>query len=369
MLFSSSTRQSSLRFLFVADQNASLVGRLLRATTTCRTSPPAAVRIPPITRSYVTRAHPKAVPIYPIIEALQLVMDNAAQRLEKRQQKERIYNERLERNKEHPPTEGKYVGKVMPPWKRGNPDETIELALNLNLDPRKPGQSLRGSVTLPHGTGRKIGNCVVFTEDPEAQERARQAGAYLAGGEALVDQIVAGDVPVNALQFSVGTPEIMPMLNKKAARLLGPRKLMPNVKVGTLVETTDELVAAVEALVTGKEVMYRTETDGIVHVPVGKHSIGLEKILENLGAVLQEIFKVRPEQYGKGKQKKAAKKGQTLKKTQSQYLLRAHVSSTQSPGFRVDLRTVDPNSPFFLSSLDPHTPVAPVVTTPTTMAA
>jgi len=241
----------------------------------------------------------------------------------------------------------------MPPWTRNHPDETIELALNLNLDPRKPGQALRGSLTLPHGTGKKTANCVVFTTDLEAQEKALAAGASHAGGESLVDSIVQGEIPVDTFQASLATKEIMPYITKKAARLLGPRQLMPNVKVGTLVETTDELVEAVQTQVSGKELTYRTEQDGIVHVPVGKYSFGIEKLLDNIGAVMKELFEVKPENYGKGKKKSVGKKGQAQKKTQAQYLLRAHVCSTQSPSFRIDLRTVDPSNPFFLSSLDP----------------
>jgi len=237
----------------------------------------------------------------------------------------------------------------MPAWTRGHPDETIELALNLNLDPRKPGQSLRGSVSLPHGTGKKTANCVVFTNDAEAQEKALAAGAYRAGGESLVDEIVQGDIPVTSFQASVATKDLFPALSKKAARLLGPRKLMPNAKVGTLVDTAEELVEAVRTQVSGKELMYRTEKDGIVHVAVGKYSMGKDKILENIGELLKELFNAKPESYGKGKQKVAAKKGQAVKKTQPQYVLRAHICSTQSKGFRIELRTIDPTSPFFMT--------------------
>ena len=346
-MISSLTRNSSLRSL-VADYGI-LLGHCRSSTVVLATKSTAAAA----TRTYVTRAHPQPKPVYPIIEALELVFDDVTQRRAKRERKERIYNERLAKHKENPNPDPKYTGKTMPPWTRGHPDETIELALNLNLDPRKPGQALRGSLILPHGTGRKAGNCVVFTENEAAQEMARAAGAYLVGGEELVDQIVSGEIPIDTLQSSIAMPDIMPVLTKKASRLLGPRKLMPNVKVGNVVDNTDDLVAAVQAQVAGKEVMYRTETDGIVHVPVGKHSFGLDKILENIGAVVHEIFNVRPDSYGKGKQKKAAKKGQALKKTQPQYVLCAHVCSTQSPGFRVELRTLDPTSPFFLTSLDP----------------
>jgi len=293
------------------------------------------------TRSYVSRAHPKPIPTFPITEALQFVLEDCERRREKRERKEIFYNMRVEKQKEQ--------NKTMPAWTRGHPDETIELALNLNLDPRKPGQSLRGSVSLPHGTGKKTANCVVFTNDPEAQEKALAAGAYRAGGESLVDEIVQGDIPVTSFQASVATTDIFAALSKKAARLLGPRKLMPNAKVGTLVDTPEELVEAVRTQVSGKELMYRTEKDGIVHVAVGKYSMGKDKILENIGEFLKELFNAKPESYGKGKQKVAAKKGQAVKKTQPQYVLRAHICSTQSKGFRIELRTIDPTSPFFMT--------------------
>jgi large subunit ribosomal protein L1 len=227
-------------------------------------------------------------------------------------------------------------------------DETIELAINLNVDPRKPGQALRGSITLPNGTGKQF-QCIVFTDQDDLAQAALAKGVKYAGGAQLMDDILAGNVPLDTLDRAVGTTgEVMNLLSKKGvARLLGPRKLMPNAKNGTLV-TASELLDTVENQMAGKEVLYRTEREGVVHVPIGKASFGVPKLLENAGAVMTEIYAVKPEQYGRGK--KSNKKGPVGKGTK--YLLKAYMSSTQGPSFLLDPRTVDPNSPFFLTSVD-----------------
>lgn len=302
-------------------------------------------------RAYVSRAHPTPTPSYPVIEALNLVITDVKRRRKKRLVCEKFYNKRRAYALAGENVDPKYEGKEMPPWTRKHPDETIELVLNLNLDPRKPGQSLRGSVQLPHGTGRKSGNCVAFSLNEDAQAKALAAGASHAGGEELIDQIIQGDIPIDTIEYSAATKDILPILTRKAARLMGPRKILPNIKDGTLVETTDELVGAVVKQVSGKEFMYRTEKEGIIHAIVGKESFGVEKLLDNVGAFMRAIFDVRPDNYGRGKVKKGKrKKGQAEKKTQPQYLLRTHLTSSQGPSFRVDIRTVDPSSPFFLSS-------------------
>ena len=172
---------------------------------------------------------------------------------------------------------------------------------------------------------------------------ALKAGAKHAGGTWLMDALLSGEVPVDSLYRSLATTDMMTPLSKKVARLLGPRGLMPNAKTGTLVPP-DDLIAALATQVAGKEVQYRTEREGVVHVPVGKASFGAPKLLENIGAVMQEIYAVKPEQYGKGKKKNVGKA--------AKYLLKAYLSSTQSPSFGLDPRTVDPNSPFFLTSVE-----------------
>lgn len=278
-------------------------------------------------RSYVSRAHPTVKPVFAVNEALDDVLQDIENRNHRRQR-------RWERNAKTP--EERKENKHM--------DETIELAINLNVDPRKPGQSLRGSIALPNGTGNTF-SCVVFTDDDDLAEAALQAGAKHAGGTAVMDAILSGEIPVNGLDRSLATSSIMAPLSKKLARLLGPRGLMPNAKTGTLVEPSDVL-ATLETQVMGRDVQYRTEREGVVHVPVGKSSFGAEKLLENIGAVMKEIFAVKPEQYGKGKKNnKSVGKG-------TKYLLKAFISSTQGRSIGLETRTVDPNSPFFLTSVE-----------------
>jgi large subunit ribosomal protein L1 len=311
-----------------------------------------------IARAYVTRAHPKQIPEYPVPEALQTILEGVHKRRLLRQRKA----ERLAKAAAAPANSSAAAPDaaaaapptVQPARILNHPDETIELVVNLNLDPRKPGQALRGSVTLPHGTGKKGVNCVVFTNDEGAVAQALAAGAAHAGGESIVDDILAGTISVDSIQAALATPDIMPLLTKKAARLLGPRGLMPNPKVGTLLPTIPELLSALDTQLAGKEVSYRTEKEGIIHVPVGKDNFGPEKLLDNIGAVMKTIFDAKPDSYGKGKKKKSsAKKGQAKTTKQPKYLLRASLSSTQGPGVRMDLRTVDPTSAFFLTVVDP----------------
>ena len=276
-------------------------------------------------RSYISRAHPQPSPVFAVNEALDDLLKDISQRRRRRQRK--------------------WVRNATTPDEikdKKHPDETIELSINLNLDPRKPGQALRGSISLPNGTGKTF-NCIVFTDDEELTEAALKAGAKHAGGTWLMDALLSGEVPVDSLDRSLATTDMMTPLSKKVARLLGPRGLMPNAKTGTLVPP-DDLIAALATQVAGKEVQYRTEREGVVHVPVGKASFGAPKLLENIGAVMQEIYAVKPEQYGKGKKKNVGKA--------AKYLLKAYLSSTQSPSFGLDPRTVDPNSPFFLTSVE-----------------
>jgi large subunit ribosomal protein L1 len=220
-----------------------------------------------------------------------------------------------------------------------NQDETVEVAVNLNLDPRKPGQALRGSLTLPNGTGKKI-SCVVFTANAELAQKCLEQGALHAGGEELVDKVLAGEIPVDSFQRTLATQEIMGAVSKQLARLLGPRGLMPSPKLSTVFKSPEELLTSLEQ--QAKNVTYRTESSGIVHVPVGKGSFSNEQLLENIQSVFQTLQEVKPDFYGKGK-KSSKKVGKNVK-----YFLKAHLSSSQGEGVKVDLRTVDPSSPFFM---------------------
>jgi large subunit ribosomal protein L1 len=222
-----------------------------------------------------------------------------------------------------------------------NQDETVELAINLNLDPRRPGQALRGSLLLPHGTGKKI-ICLVLTKDEGVAEMAKAQG-HQAGGAELLEKILSGDVPLDTFQRALCTKDILSDVQKKAARLLGPRGLMPNPKTNTVFEEGFTLLEMLQQ--QSNTITYRTESSGILHFPIGKGSFENHQLLDNLQAICQTVQDQKPESYGKGKKKK--KMGKNVK-----YWLRAHLTSTQGKGVRMDLRTVEPTSPFFMKEAE-----------------
>ena len=225
-------------------------------------------------------------------------------------------------------------------------DETVELALQLNLDPRKPGQSLRGSISLPHGNGKKFG-VAVFTEDVKLAEQLLERGAVAAGGEELIDSIKDGTTSISLFERTLASPGMMSKLSP-VARILGPRGLMPNPKLNTIIPNNEnDMLDALDVQMSGVT-NYRTDPQGIVRLGIGKCSFGKDKLLDNIREMMNEIQSVKPESFGKGK-----KKGQKKKKVASKgtkYYLKAHLSTTQSKGsVLVDLRTLDPTSSFFLS--------------------
>lgn len=242
-----------------------------------------------------------------------------------------------------------------------NQDETIELALNLNLDPRKPGQALRGSCSLPHGTGKTV-SVVVFTNDAElAKSIQEQAGggdegeggkgSVVAGGENLISDLADGTIPLT-FDRALATPEIMSSL-APLARLLGPRGLMPNAKVGTIVPPS-QMMDTIKQQQAG-QIHYRTDKAGIVHAGVAKGSFDKNQIVENVQAFMNEMQEVKPESFGKGKKKGGGGKGKSGGgggNKNAKYYLKAHVSSTQGKGVPVDLRTVDPTSTFFMGEIE-----------------
>jgi large subunit ribosomal protein L1 len=188
-------------------------------------------------------------------------------------------------------------------------DETVEIAVRLGVDPRQADQNVRGTVTLPHGTGKKV-RVAVFAKG-EKEREAHEAGADVVGGEELVKKISEQ----GWLEFdkAIATPDMMGLVGR-IGKILGPRGLMPNPKVGTV---TFDVAKAVSELKAGK-VEYRVEKAGIVHVPIGKRSFGPERLAANASALLASLIKAKP----------AAAKGN--------YLLTVAVSATMSPGVRVD---------------------------------
>ena len=188
-------------------------------------------------------------------------------------------------------------------------DETMEIAVRLGVDPRQADQNVRGTVILPHGTGKSV-RILVFAKG-EKEREAQEAGADYVGGEDLVKKITTE----NWLDFdkAIATPDMMGLVGR-IGKILGPRGLMPNPKVGTV---TFDVAKAVSELKAGK-VEYRVEKAGIVHVPIGKVSFGPEKLNENARALLNSLIRAKP----------AAAKGN--------YLLSISVASTMGPGVKVD---------------------------------
>ena len=300
-------------------------------------------------RSYVTRAHAAPTPTVAIHAAVRDVLDEMdarhTRRLERWESNKTDRVEQrvaylLERGRPGAPTPDAVREDASSlPYRRM--DETVELALQLNLDPRKPGQSLRGSMKLPHGNGRSFG-VAVFTDDPDLARRATEAGAVAAGGASLVESIKDGTTPLSSFQRTLATSEMTSQLSS-VARLLGPRGLMPNPKIGTIVPR-DGLLDALALQMSGVS-NYRTDKEGIVRLGVGRGSFGMEKILDNVREIMNEIHGVKPESFGKGKK---GQKGKIAKGTK--YYLKAHLSATQGRGsVLVDIRTLDPTSAFFMS--------------------
>ena len=187
-------------------------------------------------------------------------------------------------------------------------DETIEIAMNLGVDPKHADQMVRGVCNLPNGSGRTM-RVGVFARGAKADE-ARAAGADVVGAEDLVEKIQGGWLEFDS---AIATPDMMGLVGR-LGRVLGPRNLMPNPKVGTV---TMDVGKAVRELKAGR-IEFRTEKTGIVHAPIGKISFGTEKIKGNLVTLLEQLHRLKP-QTAKGK-----------------YWKSVTLSSTMGPGIRID---------------------------------
>jgi large subunit ribosomal protein L1 len=187
-------------------------------------------------------------------------------------------------------------------------DETVDLAVRLGVDPRHAEQQVRGAIVLPHGTGRKV-RVLVFARG-DREKDARAAGADHVGAEDLVEKVQEGWTEFDVV---IATPDMMGTVGK-LGRVLGPRGLMPNPKLGTV---TMDVSRAVQEAKAGK-IEYRVDKAGNVHVPVGKISFGAEALAANVTGVLMELIRVKP----------AAAKGR--------YMMGAYLSSTMGPSVRLD---------------------------------
>jgi large subunit ribosomal protein L1 len=191
-------------------------------------------------------------------------------------------------------------------------DESVDLAINLGIDSRKSDQMVKGSVVLPHGIGKKV-RVLVFAKGAKEKE-AVEAGADIVGAEDLVEKITKGWLDFDK---AVATPDIMGLVGK-LGKILGPRGLMPNPKLGTV---TFDIAKAVKEIKAGK-VEYRAEKAGIVHIPLGKVSFDTQKLFDNAMAVIDSILKSKP----------ATSKGRYLKKV--------YISSTMGLGIAVDVASL-----------------------------
>ena len=188
-------------------------------------------------------------------------------------------------------------------------DETVEIAMNLNIDPRKQDQNLRGTVMLPHGTGKTV-RVGVFARGDKAKE-AEAAGADVVGAEDLAEKIQAGQIDFDR---AIATPDLMGVVGR-LGKILGPRGLMPNPRLGTVTQNIAEAVKAAK----GGQVEFRAEKAGIVHAGVGKASFTDDALVDNVRAFVGAITRGKP----------TGVKGT--------YIKRVALSSTMGPGVKVDL--------------------------------
>jgi large subunit ribosomal protein L1 len=194
-------------------------------------------------------------------------------------------------------------------------DETVEIAMNLGVDPRHADQMVRGVVTLPNGTGKTV-RVAVFARGAKADE-ARAAGADIVGAEDLMETIQGGKIDFDRC---IATPDLMPLVGR-LGKILGPRNLMPNPKVGTV---TMDVKTAVQAA-KGGEVQFKVEKAGIIHAGVGKASFDADKLAQNVRAFVEAVTRAKP----------SGAKGTYLKKVS--------ISSTMGPGVSVDLASATGN--------------------------
>lgn len=187
-------------------------------------------------------------------------------------------------------------------------DETVELALRLGVDPRHADQMVRGSVALPNGLGKTV-RVLVFAKG-EKEKEAQEAGADVVGAEELIEKIQKGWMDFDK---AIATPDVMGMVSK-LGKILGPRGLMPNPKVGTV---TFDIAKTVNEMKAGR-VEFRVDKAGNLHVPVGKISFGKEKLMENVNSLLDAIIRLKPP---------------TSKGT---YIKGMAISTTMSPGIKID---------------------------------
>lgn len=225
----------------------------------------------------------------------------------KRGKRYRQVAEKVDRDQLYQPNEATSLVKELATAKF---DETIEAHFRLGIDPRKSDQNVRGTVALPHGTGKTI-NVLAITQGDGATA-AEAAGADFVGGQEVIDRILGGWMDFDAV---VATPDMMAAIGSKLGRILGPRGLLPNPKAGTVGPDIGGIVRALKA----GQIEFRSDKTGVVHAPIGKASFGPEQLNENLAALRSAVEAAKPD---------------TAKGT---YLRTIYLTSTMGPSVRVAL--------------------------------
>lgn len=194
-------------------------------------------------------------------------------------------------------------------------DETVEIAMNLGVDPRHADQMVRGSVTLPNGTGKSV-RVAVFARGAKADE-AKEAGADIVGAEDLMETVQGGTIEFDRC---IATPDMMPIVGR-LGKVLGPRNLMPNPKIGTVTMDVKEAIEAAK----GGQVQFKVEKAGVVHAGVGKASFEEAKLVENVRAFVDAVSKAKPSG------------------TKGTYMKKVALSSTMGPGVSIDIANATGN--------------------------
>jgi len=229
--------------------------------------------------------------------------------LAKLSKNQKTVQERLERGKAYPVVEALGLVKELATAKF---QESVDVSVNLGVDPKKSDQAVRGSTVLPHGTGKTV-RVAVFAQGENA-DAAKEAGADIVGMDDLAESVKGGELNFDVV---IASPDAMRVVGK-LGQILGPRGLMPNPKVGTV---TPDIAAAVKNAKAG-QVRYRTDKSGIIHCQIGTVGFEVDALKENLEALLADLSKAKP----------ASSKGQ--------YMKRVSISSTMGPGVIVDQATV-----------------------------
>ncbi len=221
----------------------------------------------------------------------------------------KVFHEKITHGKLYPVNEALELLKSMPPAKF---DQSVDVSINLGVDPRKSDQNVRGATVLPHGTGKTV-KIAVFAQGANA-DAAKEAGADVVGFEDLAEDMKKGNI---AYDVVIASPDAMRVVGQ-LGQILGPRGLMPNPKVGTV---TPDVAGAVNNAKAG-QIRYRTDKAGIIHCPIGKYSFDANILKENMEALLADLNKLKPS---------------TAKGT---YIEKVTVSSTMGPGITIDKSTL-----------------------------